>query len=106
MARHPVAEWSVFDAEDLWETVHHELKLPFSTVIDPNAPWLSLFHIGGVSISHWMLKGNDAIVTSMTPGIHQRAAEMPNGGKNLLVRRAFFTTITGQYPPIISCKSE
>ena len=95
IARHPVAEWSEFDAEDLWETVLKSIKIAIQHCDGPER--IRAISVSSMGESAFPLDADGNVLYAAIAWYDERAAEEAKWWENTVGRERLFT-ITGHIP--------
>src|SRR6266700_4197539 len=95
IARHPVAEWSEFDAEDLWETVLKSVKIAIQHCDRPER--IRAISVSSMGESAFPLDADGNVLYAAIAWYDERAAEEAKWWEDRVGRERIFT-ITGHIP--------
>src|SRR6266702_3754869 len=95
IARHPVAEWSEFDAEDLWETVLKSIKIAIQHCDRPER--IRAISVSSMGESAFPLDADGNVLYAAIAWYDERAAEEAKWWEDRVGRERIFT-ITGHIP--------
>ncbi len=95
IARHPVAEWSEFDAEDLWETVLQSIKIAVQHCARPER--IRAVSVASMGESAFPLDAGGNVLYAAIAWYDERAAAEAKWWENTVGRERIFT-ITGHIP--------